>query len=94
MPRIRIQVNYEGIRELLRSPEIEQDLGRRIERVKASAESSGVKVDGEPVPIVTDTSVGSVRARAYARIDHPASMAIEARHGVLTRALDAAGGAS
>lgn len=85
--QIRIETNYQGIRELLNSDEVKAELGRRIEKVRAAAESkSGLKV-------TAGTYSGGSRARAYARYDDPDGGVHEANTGDLARALDEAGGA-
>ena len=84
MARARIKINPKGIAELLKSDDVQKDLAARMERVKARAESDpnlpkDVTVEGRDY-------IGHDRARSTLGI--PAS--IEAEHGILARALDAA----
>ena len=83
---VRIKMNRKGIAELLKSEGVQQDLARRMERVKAAAESDPNLPEG--VTVEQRDYVGFDRARSTLGI--PAS--IEAEHGILSRALDAAGG--
>lgn len=60
MASTEIKLNSPGIRALLRSNEVEQDLLRRAQRVAAAAEANAP----ENVEIKVDSKVGSTRARA------------------------------
>lgn len=77
---VRIVLNRKGIRDLLRSPEVQADLRRRAESIASSA-GPGHEVDSE---------VGPHRARASVRTDTIDAMVAEATHRSLTRAVDAA----
>lgn len=95
MPRNRVTVDYDGIGEVLRSREMEQDLLRRAERVAAAVRAAGVMVSGVPgtdeLPVKVKSNIGRNRASARVSIPHPAALAVEAKHRLLGRALDAAG---
>lgn len=80
MPNFRLVLNRKGIRELLRSPEVQRDLRRRAEAIAASA-GPGHEVDVE---------VGPNRARASVRTVTIDAMIGEAEHRDLSRAIDAA----
>src|SRR5688572_19977902 len=60
MAKAEIKLNRAGVRALLRSDEVEQDLRRRAERVAAAAEPNAP----ENVEIRVDSAKGSNRARA------------------------------
>lgn len=79
---VKIVVNRKGIRELLRSPEVQADLRRRADNI-ASAAGPGHEVDSD---------VGRYRARASVRTDTIAAMVAEATGRTLTRAIDAGRG--
>lgn len=79
---VKIVVNRKGVRELLRSPEVQRDLERRADQI-ASAAGPGHIVDSER---------GPNRARASVRTDTIEAMVDEAEHRTLTRALDAGRG--
>ena len=87
MARARITINQAGIAEVLKSQGVQDDLSARMERVKAKAEASSDLPKGIEVSEVR-TWVGHDRARSTVGI--PGS--IEAQHGILARALDAAKG--
>lgn len=76
---VRIVVNRKGIRELLRSTEVQRDLQRRAESIAAAA-GPGHAVE---------TEVGPNRARAAVVTDSIDAMVAEATSRNLTRALDA-----
>jgi hypothetical protein len=92
---VRIEIDPDGIGELLRSPEVRADLERRATAVAKAAQDRGILVDGEPgkeaLPIITGSGTGGGRARAFVRILHPSGLAVEAKHRLLVGSLDAAG---
>lgn len=76
---VRIVVNRKGIRELLRSTEVQRDLRRRAESIAAAA-GPGHAVE---------TEVGANRARAAVVTETIDAMVAEATSRNLTRSLDA-----
>lgn len=93
-----VRLNRAGMAALLRSEGVRADLERRANAVKDAADrdaSWDQLVSGEPgtetVPISVVTEVHTDRWVAQVRANHPAAAAVEAKHGVLNRALDAAG---
>ena len=93
---VRIELDRQGLGELLRSPEVRADLDRRASAVAKAARDRGLLVDGEPgkVPLpvtMASGSLGGGRARAFVRITHPSGLAVEAKHRLLVGSLDAAG---
>lgn len=83
MPKkVKIVINQAGVRALLRSPEVANDLLRRANRIANSA-GDGFVVDGQ---------IGPKRARASVRTTDYKSMKAEAKDRALTRALDSGGG--
>lgn len=89
-----VKLNRSGMRDLLRSEGVQAMLGRRAERVADVVRSAGIRVEGVPgkteLPVEVDIRAGKNRARATVAIDHPAGLAVEAKHGVLTASIDAA----
>lgn len=79
---IRIELNHNGIRELLRSRAVLRDLTRRAHNIAAAA-GPGHEVDSE---------VGPRRARADVRTATFEAMEAEATNRNLTRAIDAGRG--
>jgi hypothetical protein len=99
--------NYRGLGELLKSPEMEAEMLRRAEAVKARAESTAPfdpkSRDGthyrDAFRVESSRDGGQHHDRAVARVvnDDPAAFQIEygtsdtPRHRTLGKALDAAG---
>lgn len=76
---VRVQVNGKAVRDLLRSPEVQEDLRGRARRIAAAA-GPGHRVD---------TDVGRNRARAAVITDTFEARHAEATRRTLTRAIDA-----
>lgn len=79
MADVRIKINRQAARELLRSPEVLDDLDRRARRIAAAA--------GPGHEVIS--RVGRRRARSTVITTDPAAMAREASGRALTRAIDA-----
>lgn len=94
MGSVQIVLDGGGIRDLLGSEEVARMLRDKAEAVADAARNRGVLVDGRPgdVPLpveVVDASSGT-RARMLVVSDHPAGLAVEAKHRLLVGSLDAA----
>jgi hypothetical protein len=76
---VRIKLNSGGVRELLRSSEVENDLKGRAQRIAAAA--------GEGM--VATSTVGRRRALAMVRTASTKAMVAEATERRLTMAIDA-----
>lgn len=79
MADVKVTLNRSGIRALLRSTEVENDLRRRAERIAAAA-GDGMEAD---------SSIGANRARASVRTATFEAMRAEADGRALSAALDA-----
>lgn len=79
MANVRIVLKRRGMRDLLRSFEVQADLERRAENIAAAA-GPGHEAESE---------VGRNRARASVRTDSIEAMHAEATSRNLTRAIDA-----
>ncbi len=79
MANVRIVLNRKGVRDILRSRDVQRDLERRAGAI-ASAAGPGHEVDSE---------VGRNRVRVSVRTDTIDAMIDEATNHNLTRALDA-----
>lgn len=93
MASVLIELERAGIGALLRSPEVQNLLEAKAQAVATAARGRGIKVDGDPGqvdPEIEVRSAGGVRARAVVGINHPAGLAIEAKHRLLVGSLDAA----
>jgi hypothetical protein len=104
--KVRIDLNGEGIRELLVSDGVSREIEARAERVSGAANTrydaigvgqrdagaEGVASSSDPTNITTSVHMGAGKTRARARVvaDHPAARAIEAKHRVLGQSMDAA----
>lgn len=83
MGNLRIVLNHAGVRELLRSPEVQRDLERRAQNIAAAA--------GEGMEVSTER--GATRARATVITATFEARYREATDRALTRAIDAGRGA-
>lgn len=81
MSNVRIELNFRGVGDLLRSDEVAQDLRRRAERVAAAA-GEGMEVD--------ESRGSGGRRRASVRTATTEARLAEAKERRLTRAVDAA----
>lgn len=92
----RLTVKTTKVRKLLVQPGMVADIAARGARVEAAAEASGIRVEGVPgridLPIELDVNTKGRRARARVTIAHPSGIAVEAKHGLLAGAIDAARG--
>ena len=90
----RVRLNRRGVREMLNSEGVQGVLRRKAEAVAAQVEAAGIRVDGIPgrieLPVRVTVAAGRGRARARVVLNHPAGLAVEAKHAVLVRSLDAA----
>jgi len=91
---VRIEINREGIRDLLNSDEVRADLTSRMERVESAAIASApIGATGEHRDSIHIEQATTDRAAVRVVADSDHSLGVEARTGHMARALDAAGGA-
>lgn len=94
MATVRIELDRDGIRQLVGSSEVQAMLERKAQQVADAASSRGVMVGGDPgdvpVPVVVKAAGGGRRARALVVLDHEAGLAVESKHRLLVGSLDAA----
>lgn len=90
----RVKLHRRGMRDLLRSEDVQEMLGRKASAVAAQVEAAGIRVDGTPgrvpLPVTVEVGAAQERARAVVILDHPAGAAVEAKHGILTASIDTA----
>lgn len=85
-----------GVRAHLNSPEVAAEVRAAAEKVAANVNaqgltaSSGAAKSGSAITAVV-WSYTTDRAAAAVSIQHPAGLAMQAKHGVLTKAATAAG---
>jgi hypothetical protein len=94
MPKVRVQLNGPGVHELLADPGVVEDLESRGDRVLAAAEAAAPVDTGEYYTSLHSWLEHTDRPAVRVGSDAPHAMVVEARHGVLAQALDAAGGAA
>lgn len=93
MADVHIQLNGRGMAELLKSDDIRRMLEKKAEKVLDEAQADAPFVTGdyrESLHVETVEHPSRVVARVAAGVDY--AMEVEANHGTLSRALDAAGG--
>jgi len=91
--RVRVKLNQSGMRELLRSEDVQTMLGGKAQAVAARVEAAGIRVEGKPgvpLPVTVAAGLGEGRARAAVILDHPAGIAAEAKYAILAASIDAA----
>ena len=80
---VKVRMNPAGARELMNSPEVQQDLLSRAERIKAKADSIG---SGK---YKADVQGGKNRAHAMVKTTDIVSRASNRKHNTLLKSLDA-----
>jgi 6,7-dimethyl-8-ribityllumazine synthase len=90
-----VKLNHAGIAALLKSGEMHALVDGAAEEIAENVRSQGVYVEGVPgnvaLPVVVSKSETTDRAHASVMIAHPSGIAVQAKHGALTRAAAAAG---
>lgn len=93
----RVTLNHAGIAAILKSGEMHALIERVTESVAQHVRDQGIRVgdrDGGPrerdLPVDAKV-VTTDRAHGVVTITHPAGIAVQAKHGALTRAASAAG---
>lgn len=92
-----VKLDHAGMAALAKSGAVMALVTAAAEKVAGNVQAQGIQVgdhDGGPrevpLPVKVDTDV-SDRARASVILAHPAGIAVQAKHGALTRAAAAAG---
>ena len=94
---LRVKLNHAELEAKLKDDDVRSVVHGLAEEVKAHVEAQGIKVgdrDGGPAeyPLpVTINSQTTDRAREVVTIPHAAGIAVQAKHGVLTKAASAVG---
>lgn len=90
----RVTINRQALREIMRSEGMQELLGRKGLAVADRVEAAGIRVEGVPgripLPVTVTVHPGRSRARARVILDHPAGLAVEAKHRILGSSVDAA----
>lgn len=90
----KVRLDRGGIQSLLKSGEMTALVADAAEAVASQVRSQGIRVDGVPgdyeLP-VTVTEYTTDRAAASVALAHPSGIAVQAKHGALTKAASAEG---
>lgn len=81
-----------GLKKLLRSEQLGSEVTQLAQRIAANVRAEGQKVEhGEvELPVVVDEYTTD-REAASVTLAHPAGLAVQAKHGTLTKAAAAVG---
>lgn len=94
MARNAVRLNSRGIAEVAKSAEVAREITALAERVADNVRGQGIRVEGMPgdaaLPVEV-TSYTTDRARSSVTITHAAGLAVQAKHGALTKAAAQAG---
>lgn len=89
MAGIKIKLDHRGILEALQSPEVAEAINAKADEVHAIVQAAPeITRNGAATEVVHYTTD---RAAAAVDIDDPAGLAIQAKHGTLTKAARAVG---
>jgi hypothetical protein len=94
MARSKVRRNSRGIEQVAKSREVRAEVNKLAERVADAVRAQGIYVEGVPgdVPLPVEVVEQTTdRARAQVRIAHASGKAVQAKHGVLTKAAAQAG---
>ena len=89
-----VRLNSRGVLEQLKSAEVRREVNKLAEEIARIAKMNGPLVQGVPGDVVLPVKVEEMttdRARAAVVIAHPSGLAVQAKHGLLTRAAAQAG---
>lgn len=88
---IDLKLDHGGMADVLKSAGVAAAVNALAERVAENVLAEGQLVShGEEMPVTVDPYTTD-RASASVTITHPAGLAVQAKHGTLTRAAAAAG---
>jgi hypothetical protein len=94
----RIKLDPRGIEEVAKSREMHAAIKALAEQIADNVRSQGVRVEGGdvslPVNVYGPENTSSMRldrAKAYVTLAHAAGLAVQAKHGALSRAASQAG---
>lgn len=87
-----VRLNRKGISEVLTSEPVRALLHAKAEEVAATVRAQGHLVsDSSPLPVEFVPERDTDRAAVSVAIPHPSGVGMEAKHGLLRRAAEAAG---
>jgi hypothetical protein len=92
-----VKLNHAGIAALLKSSEMDALVNDAAEKIAANVRAQGIRVgafsggSGEIELPVKTSATTTDRAHASVTLAHPAGIAVQAKHGALTKAAADAG---
>lgn len=91
-----VKLDHGGLAALMKSGEMQSLVSSAAEKVAAAVRDQGISVggftgSGEIALPVSVSTMTTDRAHASVTLAHPAGIAVQAKHGALTRAASAAG---
>jgi hypothetical protein len=92
-----VRVDYRGVGAIMRSSEMHRTIQEATEEVARKVESRGIRVDdrdGGPAEDELPVKTGVIttdRAHGVVTLAHPSGLAVQAKHGALTKAAAEAG---
>lgn len=97
MARARIRLNSRGLAAILKGDAMQAAIAAKAEEVAQNVREQGILIgdkDGgkheKPLPVKVEQDVTD-RARAAVILAHPAGLAVQAKHGALSKAAAQAG---
>lgn len=97
----RVKLNLRGLEEVAKSREMHNAVNQAARAVAENVEAQGIRVVDEPgdiaLPVVvredeiTQFPRGVNRALAVVQINHASGLAVQGKHGALSKAASAAG---
>lgn len=90
----KVKLNSRGIETILKSSAVKSEVEGLAEKVADNVRGQNIDVVGIPGDIDLPVRVSvyeTDRARASVMLAHPSGLAVQAKHGLLTRAAAAAG---
>lgn len=91
MAKLNVKLDHGGVASLLKSGPMQAMVQGVAEEIANNVRSQGITVaSGTPLP-VTVTTYTTDRAAASVAIAHAAGVAVQAKHGALSKAASAAG---
>ena len=96
MTRLNFKLNRLGVAELAKGAEMRRVMHETAQAVAGNVDSQGLQAqsaDDNGDTAIRGTVFDEItdRARSSVTIEHPAALAMEAKHGVLTKAVGQAG---
>lgn len=89
-----VKLSNAGMDDLAKSGAVQREVTSLAERVAANVRAQNIRVEGLPGDVALPVEVASYitdRARSGVTIAHAAGLAVQAKHGVLTKAAAAVG---